>query len=138
MSKVVLGVVVLGVALAGYGYWNSTRSHAPVCFTNETYDTALAANTGDGKPLVVVMSATWCPPCQAMKKEVWTDSSVESWIAANAKAIYVDVDQQGAAAQACNVSGIPAIIVFKGGREVSRQVGYMDAGQLIGWLDRVK
>src|SRR5687767_10502879 len=33
----------------------------------------------EGKPIVAVYSAVWCPPCQAMKKSVYPSSEVKQY-----------------------------------------------------------
>jgi thioredoxin-like negative regulator of GroEL len=38
--------------------------------SNETYTEARQIVTETGKPLVVMVSTDWCPPCQTMKKTV--------------------------------------------------------------------
>ncbi len=42
-------------------------------------------------------------------------------------------DQQGLASR-YDVRSIPTLAVFKGGREVARVAGAMDAGRLKGWI----
>ena len=33
----------------------------------------------EGKPIIAVYSAVWCPPCQAMKKKVYPSSEVKEF-----------------------------------------------------------
>ena len=138
-----LVVVALGVGIwyfvAGPGSKGSAAGHdLPAAFTQQSFEEALAENKTSGKPLIVNFSASWCPPCQQMKRDVWPDASIESWIKSNAKAIYVDTDVHGDAAQSYKVEGIPTMIVFKGGKPVDRITGGRGKADFLAWLEKNK
>ena len=114
------------------------HGNLPAVFADLSFEKALAENATSGKPLVVNMSASWCPPCQQMKKQVWPDPKVASWFATNGKAIYVDVDQDKAVASKLNIKSMPTMVVFKNGKEVARTSGGRGASDLISWLDKYK
>lgn len=87
--------------------------------------TALSAGKKAGKPVILVFSAAWCPPCQAMKKDVYPSAAVKEF---HDKFIwaYLDVDDQSnnRAAEKAGVSGIPHIqFLDASGKEISKQVG---------------
>lgn len=65
--------------------------------------------------------ATWCGPCKMLAPSVekLADEHPE------AKVLKVDVDQENALAMQFGVQSIPTLIVFKNGRPVSRQMGFM-------------
>jgi thioredoxin 1 len=85
---------------------------------------------------VLAFSATWCPPCQTMKNEVWTDPRVEQWVAKNAVAVYVDVDQSKQTAQDFKIQGIPTIVVIKNGQTKAR-MGFQTADALLSKLNEI-
>lgn len=87
--------------------------------------TALSAAKKSGKPVILVFSAAWCPPCQAMKHDVYPSDAVKPlqdkfvWA-------YLDVDDErnGAAASKYGVNGIPHIEFLNAdGKEIDKQIG---------------
>jgi thiol-disulfide isomerase/thioredoxin len=53
----------------------------------DTYEDAYAAHVENGRPLVVLVSASWCGPCQALK------AAIEKEAITGANYCYVDVDE---------------------------------------------
>lgn len=91
----------------------------------DRYKAALAEGTKSGKPVIVVFSATWCGPCQAMKKDVYPSAAVQPYHDKFVWA-YLDVDDNSndKAKKQYGVSGIPHIeIVDATGKSLSQQVG---------------
>lgn len=88
-------------------------------------DEALAAAKAEGKPVIFVFSAAWCPPCQAMKKEVYPSAQVKKYHDQFIWA-YLDVDESKNSAASANagVNGIPHIqFLDASGKEIGKQVG---------------
>ncbi|MBL9130021.1 MAG: thioredoxin family protein [Verrucomicrobiaceae bacterium] len=86
---------------------------------------ALNAAKKEGKPVILVFSAAWCPPCQAMKKDVYPSAAVKEYHDKFVWA-YLDTDDQSnrRAADKAGVSGIPHIqFLDSSGKEIHKQVG---------------
>lgn len=90
-----------------------------------SYKEALAEGAKAGKPVILVFSATWCGPCQAMKKSVYPSKEVKPlhdkfvWA-------YLDVDDAAneKAASKYKVEGIPHIEIVDGtGKSLGQQIG---------------
>lgn len=78
-------------------------------------------------PVLIDLFATWCGPCKMMDpvlKEVAKNNS------GNLQVVKIDVDKNPAAAQSLKVRGVPTLILFKNGKQLWRQSGYMSAAQL--------
>ena len=91
------------------------------------YETALSLAKSSSKPLVVVFSASWCPPCQQMKNEVYPSPEVAPYKSQFVWA-YLDVDDPAnqAAAQKFGVRGIPHIAFLNPqGTEIDTTTGGM-------------
>lgn len=61
-------------------------------FIDKKYDESLATSKNENKPLVLMFYATWCPHCNAMKKEVFTDTAVIDFYNKNFVCMAVDAE----------------------------------------------
>ncbi|MBA4291463.1 thioredoxin [bacterium] len=64
--------------------------------------------------------ATWCGPCVAITPSV---EAIAEEMSGTAKVYKVDVDANQELAMQYDIMSIPALLVFKGGKEVDRMVG---------------
>jgi thioredoxin 1 len=82
-----------------------------------TFETEVLKST---TPVVVDFWAEWCGPCK-MLMPVLNELSTE--YAGKVKIAKVNVDQNGMLAGQYGITGIPALLFFKGGQVVSQVVG---------------
>jgi thioredoxin len=95
----------------------SSTGH-PIAVTDATFaDTVLAVR---GKPVLVDIWATWCGPCRMLAPTL-------DQLAAESDGRYViaklNVDENPHTAARYQVSGIPAMLIFKDGQLVDQVVG---------------
>ncbi len=123
------------IAACATGAW----AH-PEVFSDYSLEQAKQQAQKDNKFLIVDFMATWCPPCRKMESTTWTDSAVQSWIKENAIAVQIDVDKDRKASSAFNIEAMPTVVLLSqgGGKEFDRQVGFLDAGELLRWLKGAK
>ena len=107
--------VILAAALT---LWAAVASAAePKPFTQQDFDKL----AHEGKPVVVDVSATWCPTCKAQKPIVENLSKQPTY--KDVVVLAVDFDADKAVLKQFKVNMQSTLIAFKGGKEMARSVG---------------
>jgi thioredoxin 1 len=83
------------------------------------------------KPVLVDFWAEWCGPCR-MVSPILEELSKE--LEGQLKVVKLDVESNPAIAQAYNIRGIPALLLFKGGQVADQRIGALPKQQLKAWL----
>ena len=103
---------------------------APVTVTDETF---AAEVVGFPRPVLVDLWAAWCAPCRMIAPAL---EEIASELMGKVRIAKLNVDENPQAHAALRVSGIPTLVMFKGGQEVDRVVGALPAPQLRAWIER--
>jgi thioredoxin 1 len=86
-----------------------------------------------GTPVVLAeFGAEWCPPCRAMAPAL---RRLAGEYAGRARVVSVDTERYPAAIDSYAVLGLPTVVVFREGREVTRLLGLRSLGALRQALD---
>ena len=80
--------------------------------------------------LLVDVWAPWCGPCRVMAP-MFEQAAVE--LEPDVRLIKINADQQPRIASELGVSGIPALLLLRGGRIVARSAGAMDTRRIVAW-----
>lgn len=134
----VIGLIVLQWPMLKGIFYRATGAEAPASNIpwRTDLDAALREAQASGRPVLVDFTADWCPPCQAMKHDVWPDERVGQLLAERYVPVLIDVDAPGSAAvtQRYGISAIPTILVLDAQGKVLRQANFMSRSQMLRFL----
>ena len=121
--------------LKGY-YYRIAHVEAPASSIAWRTDlnAALTEARRTGLPVLVDFSASWCPPCIAMKHDTWTDTDVEHAVGAAAVPLLIDVDRDPATSARYAIDSIPTVLLLDADGRVIRRAGFLAASGVLRFL----
>lgn len=120
----------IGTLLAAALAVSPAAAITPQAYTAQAFGAAQAA----GKPILLHITASWCPTCRAQKP-------ILSMLEAEPKfkelvTFDIDFDTSKALLRQLRVSQQSTMIVYKGKQEVARSTGDTDASSIEALLDK--
>jgi thioredoxin 2 len=103
----------------------------PIAVTDASFDQVTADTT---VPVVVDFYADWCGPCKTMAPLL---DDVARRRQGELLVMKLDTDRNPQTGQRFGVRGIPTLIVFRNGKEVTRKVGAVPPAELEAFLKGV-
>ncbi|HEU4533497.1 MAG TPA: thioredoxin [Polyangiaceae bacterium] len=79
------------------------------------------------KPVLLDFSAVWCGPCKMLAPIVEKVATQHTGV----KVAKLDIDKAPDVANKYRVQSVPTVLIFKGGKEVARQVGLVPEAKLV-------
>jgi len=81
--------------------------------------------------VLVDFFATWCGPCRMLSPVLEEMSTERSGV----KIVKIDVDECPNLSRKYGVMSVPTLFLFKDGKEISKQNGFMPKEALIDWIN---
>ena len=86
--------------------------------------------SGNDIPILLDVWAPWCGPCQAMAPMF---EQAASELEPEVRLLKLNADEEQRTSAEFGVSGIPALLLFRGGRLVAKTAGAMNTGNIVAW-----
>jgi thioredoxin len=83
--------------------------------------------------VVVKFWASWCMPCSILKPEF---NKAKKIMSKKVKFVEYNVDLGGKPLTKYNINLIPTMIIFKNGKEVSRDSSILDSQAIVDWISK--
>ena len=133
-------IIIVLVALVLPNILNLIRGPAetPGIF-EEAYSLSQASqiSADTGKPMLVLVTADWCAPCQKLKRSTMVDPVVVDWVKSNTVPVYLEADDNANDIRTLPVQAYPTTLLIQDGQVLASLQGAVGASRYVKKLSSV-
>lgn len=96
-----------------------------------TLDQAVEQSAMTGKPMLVLVTADWCPPCQSLKRGALNDPEVTQWVQEHTIPVYLEDGTNPDSIRMLPVRSYPTTLVIRDGGVVGQFSGNRSASSFL-------
>jgi thioredoxin 1 len=101
---------------------------APIAVSDDTFESEVL---NAPQPVVVDFWAEWCGPCRMIAPAL---EEIAKELQGKVKIVKMNVDENPRTPGQFGIRGIPALLMFKGGKVAAQKVGAQPKSQLMAWI----
>lgn len=134
--RILLAVFLIGAAVGGYLWIYRVAPTPPIFDESVTLSQASDRAAAEGEIVLAVVTADFCPTCQAYKREALSDDRVAQWAATNAQTVYLEWERDAATIEELGIEKWPATLVLdSSGDVIAMRYGKLNADDLIAFAN---
>ncbi len=133
-------MILILIALVMPNILNVVRGPAekPGVFeANYTMSEASSLSKETGKPMLVLVTADWCPPCQTLKRSTLADPNVIDWIQSNTVPVYLEDGENSNEIRKLSVRSYPTTLLIQDGQVLASISGAVGSDKFVSSLGSV-
>lgn len=101
----------------------------------EDLSSARAEAQAENKPVLLYFTASWCVPCQTLRRTTWADQEVETALGTYIP-VKIDIDQHPDLAMRYRVEAVPYFVLQSADEQPLKiATGAMNPMQFLDWLE---
>lgn len=140
-GKALVWILIAVVLVGGGAAWTVTRPAAASAAWLHDVDAGITRAESERRPMLVLFTADWCPPCQRMKRHALGNAEVMSALEETFVLVKVDLTDRGGPNDAVaidhGVQSIPTVMVYdEHGTHVESAKGARTSTQLLALAHR--
>jgi thiol:disulfide interchange protein len=136
--KPIVIVLIIGAIMALFSAWRMMSQPPENIPWRKSLADAKKESASTGRPILAYFTASWCGPCQQMRKETWADARVQAALA-QWVVVKIEVDSDDQIAREFGVSAIPRLqMIDAKGEPGAARIGFTSADELLRWLRTAK